>query len=173
MHPVRHARFTAALLPHLDAAHNLARWLLGNHADAEDAVQDAYLRALTYFHSFRGEDGRAWLLAIVRHICFEHLRKKRHHLEFPVEDLQFARDEQPSPEALQLQLADQASVRRSLESLPPEFREVMVLREMEGMSYQQIALVTGAPIGTVMSRLARARKKLQDILAATRKEETT
>jgi RNA polymerase sigma-70 factor (ECF subfamily) len=173
MHSARHARFEAAILPHLDAAHNLARWLLGNHPDAEDAVQEACLRALTYFHSFRGGDGRAWLLAIVRHRCFEWLRKNRQSLEFPVENLQLARDERLSPEALQLQLADQVAVRRGLELLPPEFREVLVLREMEGLSYREIAEVTGAPPGTVMSRLARARRRLQEVLMApARKEET-
>src|SRR5438132_12320713 len=88
----RRAKFEAAILPHLDAAHNLARWLLGNRQDAEDAVQDSYLRALTYFDSFHGEDGRAWLLAIVRNTCFEWLRKRRSHIEMPVEDLELARD---------------------------------------------------------------------------------
>jgi RNA polymerase sigma-70 factor, ECF subfamily len=173
MHSARHARFEAAILPHLDAAHNLARWLLGNHPDAEDAVQEACLRALTYFHTFRGGDGRAWLLAIVRHHCFEWLRKSRHSLEFPMENLHLARDQRLGPEALQLQLADQAAVQRGLESLSPEFREVLVLREMEGMSYREIAQVINAPPGTVMSRLARARRRLQEVLTvATRKEET-
>jgi len=168
----RHARFAAAILPHLDRAHNLARWLLANRQDAEDAVQDSYLRALTYFHSFHGRDGRAWLLAIVRNRCFEWLRKNRRHLELPVEHIELARDTSPDPEALQLQLADQAAVRRGLESLPAEFREVLVLREMEGLSYQEIASVTEAPLGTVMSRLARARRRFEEAFAAARKEET-
>jgi len=135
-------------------------------------VQDAFLRALTYFDSFQGEDGRAWLLAIVRHTCFERLRKRRQYPELPVETLEFARDGGLSPEALQIQQASQAEVRQGLESLPPEFREVLVLREMEEMSYQQIAQVTGVPMGTVMSRLSRARRRLQEVLAAARKEET-
>jgi len=167
--PAPPARFAAVMLPHLDAAHNLARWLVGNRQDAEDAVQDAYLRALTYFDSFHGEDGRAWLLAIVRHTCYEWLRKNRQHVEAPFEDLAFARDESPNAEAVQLRLADQTLVRRSLEALPAEFREVLVLREMEGMSYKQIAHVLDAPIGTVMSRLARARRRLQEALTATEK----
>lgn len=173
MHSARHVRFEEAILPHLDAAHNLARWLLGNRPDAEDAVQEACLRALTYFHTFQGGDGRAWLLAIVRNHCFEWLRKSRYSLEFPVENLQLARDERLGPEALQLQLGDQAAVQRGLESLSPEFREVLVLREMEGMSYREIAEVINVPPGTVMSRLARARRRLQQVLTASaRKEET-
>ena len=169
----RRGRFAAAMLPHLDAAHNLARWLLTNRQDAEDAVQDSYVRALTYFDSFHGEDGRAWLLAIVRNTCFEWLRKQRNHIEMPVEDLELARDRGLSPEALQLRKADQLRVRESVEALPAEFREVLVLREMEGMSYKQIARITGTPIGTVMSRLARSRRRLFEILAApVRKEET-
>jgi RNA polymerase sigma-70 factor (ECF subfamily) len=165
-HPNRPARFDAILLPHLDAAHNLARWLLGNHQDAEDTVQESYLRALTYFDSFHGDDGRAWLLAIVRHTCFEWLRKHRRYIELPVEHLELARDSAPSPEALQLRNADRTAVQRGLETLPPEYREVLVLREMEEMSYKQIARVTDVPIGTVMSRLARARRRLLEALTA-------
>jgi RNA polymerase sigma-70 factor (ECF subfamily) len=171
-HPNRPARFDAILLPHLDAAHNLARWLLGNHQDAEDTVQEAYLRALTYFDSFHGEDGRAWLLAIVRHTCFEWLAKNRRYIELPVEHLELARDTGPSPEALQLRSADRAAVQRGLEALPPEYREVLVLREMEEMSYKQIARVTEVPIGTVMSRLARARRRLLETLTAAARKET-
>jgi RNA polymerase sigma-70 factor, ECF subfamily len=169
----RPPRFDALMLPHLDAAHNLARWLVGNRQDAEDAVQDSYLRALAYFDSFHGEDGRAWLLAIVRHACFEKLRRSRHQLEFACDDLDLARDENLNPEALQLQSADRKLVWRSLELLPPEYREVLVLREMEGLSYKQIAHIADVPIGTVMSRLARARRRLQETLApAARKEES-
>ncbi|HEY1242358.1 MAG TPA: sigma-70 family RNA polymerase sigma factor [Bryobacteraceae bacterium] len=171
-HPDRRARFDAILLPHLDAAYNLARWLLGNSQDAEDAVQDAYLRALTYFDSFHGEDGRAWLLAIVRHTCFEWLRKKRRHVEMPTEHLELARDGAPSPEALQLRNADRAAVQRAIEALPPEFREALVLREMEEMSYKQIARISKVPIGTVMSRLARARRRLLESLTSTARKET-
>lgn len=159
-------------MPHLDAAFNLARWLLGNSQDAEDAVQDAYLRALTYFDSFHGEDGRAWLLAIVRHTSFECLRKKRRHIEMPAEHLELAQDVAPSPEALQLRNADRATVQHVLETLPPEFREVLVLREMEEMSYKQIARITKVPIGTVMSRLARARRRVAESLTSAARKET-
>ena len=159
-------------MPHLDAAHNLARWLVGNHQDAEDAVQDSFVRALTYFDSFHGDDGRAWLLAIVRHTCFERLRRRYRQVEMPVEDLNLARDTGPSPEALQLQNADRLSVQRGLEALPAEFREVLVLREMEGLSYKQIAQVAEVPIGTVMSRLARARQRLAEALTAASRKET-
>lgn len=171
-HPDRSARFDAILLPHLDAAYNLARWLLGNPEDAEDAAQEAYLRALTYFDSFHGEDGRAWLLAIVRHTCFEWLDKRRRYLEIPAEHLELARDEGPSPEALQLRNADRAAVQRAIEALPPEFREVLVLREMEEMSYKQIARITELPIGTVMSRLARARRRVVESLSSAARKET-
>jgi RNA polymerase sigma-70 factor (ECF subfamily) len=170
--PTRPARFDAILLLHLDAAHNLARWLLGNHQDAEDAVQESYLRALTYFGSFHGEDGRAWLLAIVRNTCFEWLHKHRRYVELPVEHIELARDTGPSPEALQLRKADRATVQRGLEALPAEYREVLVLREMEGMSYKQIAQIAGVPMGTVMSRLARARRRLGEALTAASRKET-
>jgi RNA polymerase sigma-70 factor (ECF subfamily) len=176
------ARFEAAMLPHLDSAHNLARWLLGNSQDAEDAVQDSYLRALTYFDSFHGEDGRAWLLAIVRHTCYAHLRQQqRNHQQRPEalqpdKEIEAAQDHSPGPEALAFDRAARESIARALEQLPPEFREAVVLREMEGMSYSEIARVLDVPIGTVMSRLARARRRLQEILAGKMnkvKKETT
>jgi len=161
------------MLPHLDAALNLARWLLGNQQDAEDAVQDSYVRALTYFDSFHGEDGRAWLLAIVRHTCYAWVHKNRRE---PVVDtareLEFAAAAAPDPEELHLEEASRIEIRRLLESLPEEFREVLVLRDMEGMSYKEIARVVEAPIGTVMSRLARARRRLYDRLAAPSRKET-
>jgi RNA polymerase sigma-70 factor, ECF subfamily len=159
------------MLPHLDSAHNLARWLLGNSQDAEDAVQDSYLRALTYFDSFHGEDGRAWLLAIVRHTCYHQLRKQqRNHRQHPESlepdrELETSPDHSPGPEALVLHRAAKDAIAGALQQLPPEFREAVVLREMEGMSYSQIARILDVPMGTVMSRLARARR-LQDLLAA-------
>jgi RNA polymerase sigma-70 factor, ECF subfamily len=165
---VRLVRFETAMLPHLDSAHNMARWLLGNDQDAEDAVQESYLRALTYFDSFHGEDGRAWLLAIVRHTCYAQLRRKnRHHAEAleADSDLETAEERSPDPEALALRNAARDEVARALEQLPPEFREALVLREMEGMSYKQIARIADVPVGTVMSRLARARKRLHETLA--------
>ena len=168
MESTRLVRFERAMLPHLDAAHNLARWLTGSAQDAEDVVQDACLRALTFFDGFRGEDGRAWLLAITRHTCYDWLRKNRRQSELlaPPEELDLAADGAPGPEAEQLRNADRRLVREGLERLPAEYREVLVLRELEGMSYKQIARITGAPIGTVMSRLARARKRLGIVLAA-------
>jgi RNA polymerase sigma factor (sigma-70 family) len=161
------------MLPHLDAAYNLARWLLGNAQDAEDAVQDAYLRALTYFESFHGHDGRAWLLAIVRHACYASLRKHRHAdaLFDSPDRLELAPDRSPNPEILHLRNRDRLRVQQGLEALPLEFREVLVLREMEGMSYKQIADITHTPLGTVMSRLARARRRLQEILSPTTRKE--
>ena len=167
----RLARFEAATLPHLDAAHNLARWLLGNSQDAEDAVQDSYVRALSYFGSFRGGDGKGWLLAIVRHTCYAWLRKHRAGAEVSADvELETTPDRSPDPETLQLREASRLRVQRSIEALPAEFREVLVLREMEEMSYQEIARVTEVPLGTVMSRLARARKRLQEALAPAAKE---
>jgi RNA polymerase sigma-70 factor (ECF subfamily) len=162
------------MLPHLDAALNLSRWLLGNAEDAEDAVQDSYLRALTYFESFHGDDGRAWLLAIVRHTCYAWMRKHRQHEPMldAARELAFTADASPDPEALHLQKADRLQVRQSIEALPAEFREVLVLREMEGLSYKQIARITDLPIGTVMSRLARARRRLHEMLAVPARKET-
>ncbi len=157
------SRFEEAILPHLDAAYNLARWLMRNDADADDAVQDACLRALRFFGGFRGGDGRVWLLAIVRNTCYSKLKRNR------VQELETAFDEEvhghdpdaPGPEAALLKRLDTAALGRALEALPEEFREVVVMRELEGLSYKQIADVTEMPIGTVMSRLARARGHLQ------------
>jgi len=135
--------------------------------DAQDLVQEAYLRALRFFGGFHGEDGRAWLLAIVRHTCYDWLRKNKlagQALDHE-SDLGSLADETPGPEAMQLREADRQLIQDSLERLPPEYREVLVLRELEEMSYRQIAAVTGLPIGTVMSRLARGRKRLQLMLA--------
>jgi RNA polymerase sigma-70 factor (ECF subfamily) len=159
------ARFEQAVLPHLTAAYNLARWLTGNEDDAEDAVQESYLRALRFFSGFRGGSSRPWLLAIVRNTCYTWLRRNR--MEEPGMEL----DEElhvdtnsPSPEAILLAAARSDLVRRALEELPAEFREIVILREMEGLSYKEIAEVTAIPVGTVMSRLARARARLQKLL---------
>ncbi|HEY2016149.1 MAG TPA: sigma-70 family RNA polymerase sigma factor, partial [Bryobacteraceae bacterium] len=128
---------------------------------------EACLRALTFFDGFHGEDGRAWLLAIVRNTCYDWLRKNRRSpsLTGSPEELDTAADSGPNPEALQLRQADSRMLRESLEALPEEYREVLVLREMEEMSYKQISQVTDLPIGTVMSRLARGRKRLGTLLA--------
>jgi len=157
------ARFERALLPHLDAAHNLARWLLGNAQDAEDAVQDAFVRALTFFDGFHGEDGRGWLLAIIRNTCYDFLRKNRRadQARNAEEELALTPDNGLTPEAEHIRNADARLVRDGIDSLPAEYREVLVLRELEGLSYKEIAHVAGVPMGTVMSRLARARQRLE------------
>ncbi len=160
-------RFHARVLPYLDAAHNLARHLLRNDEDAEDAVQDAFVRAIRHFGGFRGVDGRAWLLAIVRNTCFTRLRGRRaagESVEFD-EELHGMEDASRDPAAELARRAAAQSVREGLERLPVEFREVVVLRELEGLSYKEIAEVCGVPIGTVMSRLARGRRQLLEALS--------
>jgi RNA polymerase sigma-70 factor (ECF subfamily) len=155
--------FEEAFLPHLDAAYNLARWLTRNEADAQDVVQEAYLRALRFFNAFHGTDGRAWLLTIVRHASYTWLRRKK-SAELPYdaeETIQLRKSNAPDPETLQVIRFQRQRLREAIEELPLEFREVIILRELEELSYKEIAVVTGIPIGTVMSRLARARKKLQ------------
>jgi len=157
------ASFEEAVLPHLDAAHNLARWLTRNDADADDVVQEAYLRAFKFFGGFHGADGRSWLLAIVRNTCYTLMQHNRSP-ELTVsldDDVPEIESKDLNPEALLLQSADTQMVRQALEDLPVEFREVLVLRELEEMSYREIASITDLPLGTVMSRLARGRKRLQ------------
>ena len=159
--PGQSALFEQAVIPHMNAAYNLARWLLGAEDDARDAVQDAALRAFKGFPRFRGGDGRAWLLTIVRNVCFSWLRKHRHDAlatEFDDELHSHA----AAPEVPDI---DPEAVRAAIEQLGAEYREAIVLREMEGLSYKEIAEVTGVPIGTVMSRLARARRQLRDLLS--------
>jgi RNA polymerase sigma-70 factor (ECF subfamily) len=160
--------FETAVLPHLDAAYNLAHWLTRNDADAEDVVQEAYLRAFKFFAGFHGEDGRAWLLGIVRNTTYTWMQRNRSpELNMPLDDeLDEVKSNDLGPEALLLQKADAQMLRQAVEELPLEFREVLVLRELEEMSYKQIAVMADLPIGTVMSRLARARKRLQQILAS-------
>jgi RNA polymerase sigma-70 factor (ECF subfamily) len=160
------ASFEEAVLPHLDAAYNLARWLTRSEADAEDVVQEAVLRAFRYFSGFHGHEGRPWLLGIVRHTCYTWLRQNRaQELLTPLDESQDFESRDLNPEELLLQSADTQMVRRALEELPVEFREVLLLREFEGLSYKEIAGITDLPLGTVMSRLARARKRLQESLA--------
>ena len=162
------ASFEKAVLPHLDAAYNLARWLTRNDADAEDVVQEAYLRAFKFFGGFHGEDGRAWLLGIVRNTSYTWMQQNRSaQLNTPLDDeLHEVKSDDLNPEALLLQKADAQMLRQAVEELPIEFREVLVLRELDEMSYKQIAAVADLPLGTVMSRLARARQRLQQILAS-------
>lgn len=163
-------RFREAVLPHLSAANNLARWLVHDAHDADDIVQDAYLRAFRFFEGFRGSDGRAWLLTIVRKRCYSWLRKRtlaetaapfdeQLHSPGPGMD-DDAGIKTGDPAVLFARLDDTARLNRAIEGLPLEFREALILRELEDLSYKQIAAVTGAPIGTVMSRLARGRKLL-------------
>src|SRR5512132_561317 len=164
----RATRFQQMALPHLNAAHNLARWLTKNDFDAEDIVQEAYLRAFKYFHTFSGNNARAWLLSIVRHACYDWLREKRMLVTTPLgDDAELERiveaaasaDQQvaANPETTLLHRRDVELLNRLIEELPPDYRLMLILREMEDLSYREIAEVAGVPIGTVMSRLARAR----------------
>jgi RNA polymerase sigma-70 factor (ECF subfamily) len=157
-------RFEQLVLPHLDAAFNLARWLLRGRADAEDVAQEATLRAFRFFRGFHGGDARAWLLQIVRNTCYTWLEKNR-----PVELTTEFNEEMHSqpggtPETLAIAGDNRERLTRALEELPARFREVLVLRELEGCSYKEIAAITSIPIGTVMSALARARQRLQRAL---------
>lgn len=158
------AHFEQTVLVHLDAAYNLARWLTRDEHDAEDVVQEAVLRAFRFFGGFHGGDSRAWLLTIVRHTGYTWLQKNRAHELLALDEAAEIAEPGPSPEEQVLQSVDRQSLRQALEELPVEFREVIVLRELEELSYKEIANVTGIPIGTVMSRLARGRKRLQDSL---------
>jgi RNA polymerase sigma-70 factor (ECF subfamily) len=155
--------FEEAVLPHLDAAFNYARWLTRDEVEAEDVVQDACVRAMRFFSSLRDNDARAWLFAIVRNTWYS--RASRRAAALP---LDHATDEPADgaldPEAQLLQQHEVWRVREALEQLPVDFREVLVLREIEGMSYKEIAAVVRVPIGTVMSRLARARDRLAVVL---------
>jgi RNA polymerase sigma factor (sigma-70 family) len=158
--------FEEVVLPHLDAAFNYARWLAKSDADAEDVMQDAAVRALRFFSSLRNEDARAWLLTIVRNTWYARFSKvgsTDQHAVF--DEMKDDRpDEQLDPEALVMQRQAVERVQRAIEGLPGDFREVIVLRELEGLSYKEIAAVVGIPIGTVMSRLARARERLLALL---------
>src|SRR4030095_17039508 len=167
--------FEEAVLPHLTAAYNLARWLTRDETDAQDVVQEAYLRAYKHFGNFHGGHGRPWLLAIVRNTCYTWMQHNRSpELTIPLDDaLHEIESKDLNREALLMQSADTQMVRKALEELPVEFREVLVLRELEGLSYKQIADVADIPIGTVMSRLARARKRLQQSLASRGNRETS
>jgi RNA polymerase sigma-70 factor (ECF subfamily) len=159
--------FEQTVLPHLDAAYNLARWLAGNDHDAQDVAQEASLRAFKFFGTFRGANARAWLLTIVRNTFYTWLRKNRppeNTVEIDDETLA-AEDVLANAEAVNPPFADAEAVRRAIAELPVEFREIVILREMEGFSYKEIAELAEVPIGTVMSRLARARKLLQKRLA--------
>ena len=160
-------RFEQTVLPHLDAAYNLARWLTGNEHDAEDVVQESYLRAIKFFDGFHGESARPWLLAIVRNTCYTWLRRNR--IDEPTTELDESTpmidQSSANPESILLAAARTELVRHAVEALPPGFREIVILRELEGMSYKEIAEIASIPVGTVMSRLSRARARLQECLA--------
>jgi RNA polymerase sigma factor (sigma-70 family) len=158
------ARFEQLVLPHLDAAFNLARWILRGRNDAEDVAQEAMLRAFRFFRGFHGGDVRAWLLQIVRNSCYSWLEKNR-PMELTTEfDEELYPQPGVTPESLAIAGDNRERLARALESLPPRSREVLVLRELEGCSYKEIAAITSMPIGTVMSALARARQRLERVL---------
>ena len=161
------ARFEQIVLPHLDAAYNLARWLTRNEQDAEDVVQEACMRAFKFVGGFYGGDSRAWMLTIVRNTCYTWLRHNRaHELTTSFDEAIHAIEcDTLNPETLLLHNADRQILKQALEALPVEFREVVVLRELEGLSYKEIGAIADIPLGTVMSRLARARRRLQHDLA--------
>ena len=163
-------RFEQTILPHLDAAYNLARWLTGNEQDARDMVQESFLRALKFFGNFRGGDPRAWLLTIVRNTVYSWFKRRqsRDHLLDLAEQIEEFEDVSVNPAQLLERSANIELVRDAIAQLPPEFREAVVLREMESLSYKEIADITGVRLGTVMSRLARGRRELQLILTRTR-----
>jgi RNA polymerase sigma-70 factor (ECF subfamily) len=160
-------RFERVTLPHLDAAYNLARWLTRDEHAAEDVVQEAFYRAARFFASFRGGDGRMWLLTVVRRASYDWLQKRRSWTASAPfdEDAHSPRGDALDPERLAIQKADRDLLRAAVEELPHEYREVIVLRELEGLSYQEIAAVADVPVGTVMSRLSRACGQLQRRLA--------
>jgi len=163
----RRRRFETQALPHLDAAYNLARWLTRSSAEADDIVQDAMLRAFRAFDTFRGNDVKPWLLAIVRNCCLTRLRDRRTKLDMPLPETESDHGDafvamDADPETVVAAADEARQLDRIIAEMPAEYREVLVLREMEDMSYRDIAAATGAPIGTVMSRLARARALLKD-----------
>jgi RNA polymerase sigma-70 factor (ECF subfamily) len=169
-------QFEESVLPHLNAAYNLARWLTRNGHDAEDIVQESYLRALRSFDGFqRGNDGRAWLLQIVRNTWRTWMRKNRPHEILPdfKEDARSVLAAGLDPEAALLKKADSQVVRKAIEEISSAYREVLILRELEGLSYKQIALIIDAPLGTVMSRLSRAREELHARLSDLTREAKT
>ncbi|HLK81316.1 MAG TPA: sigma-70 family RNA polymerase sigma factor [Xanthobacteraceae bacterium] len=170
-------RFADVVMPHLDDAYSLARWVTGNRADAEDVVQEACLRAYRGIGGFAGRNGRAWLLAIVRNAAYDWLRKNRSPAVVNVDDLEAvermrladdAAGTGDNPEAALIARADEAKLQAAIARLPAVFRETLALRDMQGLDYKEIAAITGVPIGTVMSRLARARRRLIEMLGADR-----
>ncbi len=161
------ASFEETMLPHMDAAHNLAKWLLRNEQDAQDIVQEAYLRAFKSFGGFHGSNGRAWLLTIVRNTSYTLLKKNR-AVDVTTtfdEEIHAASHEPVSPATILEHAEDAELISQAMDELPAEFREILVMRHQEGLSYKEIADIAQIPPGTVMSRLARARAKLKEYLA--------
>jgi len=160
-------RFENQMLPLMPEAYNLARWFMKNESDARDAVQEAYLKAFRYFESFQGDSGRAWLLRIVRNVCYDALRAKeteRNVISLDEEAAAEVPDSAPGPNILAIQNSTKLRIREALEILPLEFRTVIILREFDGFSYKEISDIAGVPVGTVMSRLSRARQQLAILL---------
>jgi RNA polymerase sigma-70 factor (ECF subfamily) len=161
-------RFEETILPHLDAAYNLARWHTRNEQDAEDMVQEASLRAFKFFDGFRGGDARAWLLTTVRNTCYSWIQQNRRGQPITPfdEEIHTPDENESNPSSVAFKSADMELLQKSLEQLPDEFREVIVLRDLEDFSYKQISEIIDIPLGTVMSRLARARAKLKEIVCS-------
>jgi len=160
-------RFDTLVMPHASSAYNLARWLLGNDSDAEDALQDSLIRAYRNLDSLRSPNIRAWLLQIVRNTAYTQMRARRSTVDQSIEDIgDTEANEESNPVVLVLQAIDRANLQHAIDSLPVEYREAIVLRELEGLSYREISEVAEIPIGTVMSRLARARTRIQHSLNA-------
>jgi RNA polymerase sigma-70 factor (ECF subfamily) len=169
------ARFARLVLPHLDAAYSLARWLTRDPAQAEEAVQEAYLRAFTYFGTFRGEDARPWILGVVRNACYRLFEREKRAPFTPFDEEAHGEESAAAgtvvpfpvdPEAAAIERAEHEALQRCLRGLPAEYREAVVLRELHGCSYREIAQIADIPLGTVMSRLARGRRLLQQALAS-------
>jgi RNA polymerase sigma factor (sigma-70 family) len=166
------SRFNRIVVPHLDAAYNYARWLTRNGPDAEDVAQEAMMRALQFFDSFNREQVRPWLLTIVRNTFYTWLRKNRPlELAEPFKDDSPASAEHSDPRDVAILNADRRALAQAIERLPREYREPIILREMEELSYQEIAEILEIPIGTVMSRLARARKRLVEVMTGEQRKD--
>ena len=164
--PQDRIRFEHLVLPHLNSAANLARWILRNRADSDDVVQEATLRAYRFFVNFHGGDARAWLLQIVRNTCYTWLQKNRPSELMTEFDEEVHQRPAANPETIATQTDERQRLMSAVESLSPRFKEVLVLRELEGCSYKEIGEITGIPIGTVMSTLSRARERLRQVLTA-------
>ena len=163
----RRIHFENQMLPLMSEAYNLARWMMKNEPDARDVVQDAYSKAFRYFGSFHGDSGRAWLLHIVRNVCYDALRARdsqRNIVSLDEETAAEVPDSKPAPNVLAIQNSTKLRIREALEALPLEFKTVIILREFDGCSYKEISDIAGVPVGTVMPRLARARRQLAALL---------